>query len=422
MGVTVIEMMDSSLRITRGGVKAGRKFKPRFGARRRASTVPPGRAAVGKAVLLASRVVLGSTQSLPGRSTVQRIRFNVGGARYEIAKANLDAYPGTLLGSEERERFFDARRNEYFLDRDSVLFKVVAEYYRTGNFHVCRTECQEETLEELYFYKIPIEQVAECCCANIDFVKIRKDLDQKTKQEVESVHCSNLNSTARQRTWEFFTNEKSSATANAFSNFFGIVVLLNICAIIAETVPAREETTKNSGNSSCVGTQTKTTKYWRYGSLYSQVFFVIDSFCVAIFSCEYAARLFSAPNRWAFVVRFENVVDLTGILPYYATLVEKLADVNSDTLDTVLTALRSLRILRVTKLARHSRQFQHLVRCIRAAATELGEILFAFLALNIMLSSLTYFAENHPQQQEGTKFSNIPITFWYCIVTMTTLG
>lgn len=49
-------------------------------------------------------------------------------------------------------------------------------------------------------------------------------------------------------------------------------------------------------------------------------FFVLDTACVIIFTIEYMARLFAAPDRCRFLRSIMSVIDVVAILPYYISL------------------------------------------------------------------------------------------------------
>jgi len=46
-------------------------------------------------------------------------------------RRTLEKYPDTLLGSDERDYFYDSIAEEYFFDRDPALFRYVLAYYRS---------------------------------------------------------------------------------------------------------------------------------------------------------------------------------------------------------------------------------------------------------------------------------------------------
>lgn len=69
-----------------------------------------------------------------GSSSLQRPRkrvvLKVGGTLFETWEENLDNYPDTLLGSAEKELFYDRRTKTYVFDRDPQMFRQILNYYR----------------------------------------------------------------------------------------------------------------------------------------------------------------------------------------------------------------------------------------------------------------------------------------------------
>ena len=55
----------------------------------------------------------------------ERVYINVSGRIFQVYKSLLDRYPETLLGSNEKEYFFDQATGQYFLDRDPGIFLSV---------------------------------------------------------------------------------------------------------------------------------------------------------------------------------------------------------------------------------------------------------------------------------------------------------
>ena len=54
-----------------------------------------------------------------------RLRINVAGRSFEIALRLVERFPKTLLArKQERLKYYDARRNEYFFDRSAESFEV----------------------------------------------------------------------------------------------------------------------------------------------------------------------------------------------------------------------------------------------------------------------------------------------------------
>lgn len=87
-----------------------------------------------------------------GRKTEdEKLVINVSGQRFETWQNTLEKYPDTLLGSNEKDFFYDEVLKEYFFDRDPEVFRHILNYYRTGKLHYPKSECLTQFDEVTYF-------------------------------------------------------------------------------------------------------------------------------------------------------------------------------------------------------------------------------------------------------------------------------
>ena len=97
------------------------------------------------------------------RAEDEKLIINISGRRFETWQNTLEKYPDTLLGSNERDFFFDEEIHEYFFDRDPDIFRHILNYYRTGKLHYPKHECLTQYDEELAFFGIMPDVIGDCC-------------------------------------------------------------------------------------------------------------------------------------------------------------------------------------------------------------------------------------------------------------------
>jgi voltage-gated potassium channel len=156
-------------------------------------------------------------------------------------------------------------------------------------------------------------------------------------------------------------------------------------------------------------------------SHYRTFFNAFDVISVGIFTIEYILRIWSCTEnlnykdpvggRLRFALSTYMLIDLISFLPFYIPMWG---------LDLrFIRAVRLFRLFRVMKMGRYSQSLTKILKVVKSKKEDLGITLFAGIILLIVMSSLLYFIE-HDSQPE--KFSSIPASMWWGVVTLTTVG
>lgn len=155
-------------------------------------------------------------------------------------------------------------------------------------------------------------------------------------------------------------------------------------------------------------------------ALFATEFYVIDIMAFTIFTIEYIARVYSAPEnpkfhhrkaRWAHVRSGQAIIDLLAILPF---LLESLVGQHLD-----LRFLRVFRLMRMLKLTRYTSAMETLHKVILREWQVIFASVFVMMLLVVLTASLGYLFE-HPAQPD--KFENIPQSIYWAVVTLASVG
>ncbi len=133
-----------------------------------------------------------------------------------------------------------------------------------------------------------------------------------------------------------------------------------------------------------------------------------------IFSIEYLLRIWLVRRPMKYIFSFYGIVDLLSCLPSYVALA-----FGGGTPYAVIRLLRLLRMFRVLKMVSHVRGANTIMRGLAASRAKITVFFFAVLILAMIAGTLMFIVESN---QEGTSFTNIPVSIYYSIVTITTLG
>ena len=189
--------------------------------------------------------------------------------------------------------------------------------------------------------------------------------------------------------------------------FIIVLIVLNVTAVMLETVPSIE---KNKA--------------------LSQFFHDFDLISVIIFTIEYILRVWSSNHdprykhsvygRLRYMVSPAAIIDLIAILPFY--IIAALPLYASTNVGYNFRLIRILRLLRFFRLFRLTAYTKATKLVLNVFKSRFNELMLAFILASFLIviaSCLVYFAEHDAQPD---KFSSIPATIYWAVITLTTVG
>lgn len=149
-----------------------------------------------------------------------------------------------------------------------------------------------------------------------------------------------------------------------------------------------------------------------YNAQFFSIFYAIEWGFTILFSIEYILRIWSSPKPWKYIFSFWGLVDFLAIFPTYV-------DLFYPGYHYLLTVriFRLLRVFRILKLVRFNREARVLVDAMRESSHKIGVFFMAVISMVTILGTLMYVIEG---SESG--FTSIPLSIYWAIVTITTVG
>ncbi|XP_068733916.1 potassium voltage-gated channel subfamily A member 1-like [Montipora capricornis] len=334
-----------------------------------------------------------------------KIQINVRGEMFETYEQTLSRFPRTLLGSQsKRRRYYDPLRREYYFDRDKAVFNSILFYYQSnGILSKPETIPYEMFSSELKFFQLEgnFQDTDE---------EIGQELPPAQQRVNESLPCWRKVKRTRRNVWQFFEQPVTHAE-RTFKKFCLILTVLSLVCLCLETLPSiqHNQIHVQRKNTTTQGIQVD------YGIIWSAVEVVFTIW----FSVEFVLRLLCAPKITKFVFSFNTIVDITALSPFYIkVIVERVTQKEADSV-VPFHLLKITRLVRLLKLKRYSVSIRLLFETIIDSGEHMRLFALCIIFNTVLLSSFVYFSEG---EGSGAQFTSIPSTFWFTIITLSSVG
>jgi voltage-gated potassium channel len=181
--------------------------------------------------------------------------------------------------------------------------------------------------------------------------------------------------------------ETSTPAAQRFDNWLLVTILASLVVVMLDSV-----------------------EYFH--SQYAEVFRALEWFFTVLFAIEYGLRLYISPKPMRYAFSFFGLVDLLAVLP--AILALMFADAQYL---MIVRAIRLIRVFRVLKLRQYLSQANFLLVALRGSKQKIIVFLVSVSTLVTVYGALMYVIEG-----PANGFTSIPISIYWAVVTLTTVG
>lgn len=181
--------------------------------------------------------------------------------------------------------------------------------------------------------------------------------------------------------------ESDTAAGKAFDIALLLTILLSVLVVMLDSVPAIR-------------------------AQHGDTLLLLEWLFTIIFSVEYVLRLLAVRRPLAYSASFFGVVDLVALVPTYLSVL-----LPGTQYLLVVRVLRLLRMFRILKLTEYLHEGATLRRALWASRRKISVFLLTVVTITIIVGAVMYVVEG---AENG--FTSIPISIYWAVVTLTTVG
>lgn len=131
-----------------------------------------------------------------------------------------------------------------------------------------------------------------------------------------------------------------------------------------------------------------------------------------IFTIEYILRIYVVNKPFRYFFSFYGIVDLLAILPGFIVFMFPGAQSLM-----VIRAVRLLRVFRILKFSRYTSAGRMLMRALYRSREKIFMFISVVITLVVIFGTIMYLIEG-----EESGFNSIPVSIYWAVVTLTTVG
>ena len=145
---------------------------------------------------------------------------------------------------------------------------------------------------------------------------------------------------------------------------------------------------------------------------YGAVFLYLEWHFTIMFTIEYLLRIWLVHRIRSYTLSFYGIVDLLSILPTYLSFF-----VPGTQFLMTIRLLRLVRLFKIMKISSYVKEGDVLMNALKSSQRKISFFLYVVIILVTIAGTTMYMVEG-----EESGFTSIPVSIYWAIVTLTTVG